>query len=175
MISKAFFNTEEAKDIIASVVKVFEKNNVDYGDVRFSRADSLTIGKDKEEEFVNSGKNFGFHLRVYKGSEWRSSAITTIEKNKILENAERLSRFTPKDNVPMSKEKSWEHDTEVESKNIGLEEKIKWVRDCFKKFKSSPKIANVSCVFGSSIVEKIFANTEGSMLREKSLPKARST
>lgn len=173
MSSKVFFDTQDAKEIIDAVIKVFEKSNVSYGDIRFSQADSLVIGKDKEEEMVNSGKNFGFHLRVYKGNEWRSMGITTIEKDKILEIAERLVKFTPKTSLPLTEQKAWKQNIELKSKEIGLEEKLGWIRDCFKTIKSfSPKIINVNCAISTSIVERIFANTEGSILREK-VPRAR--
>jgi TldD protein len=169
-----FFDTQEAEETANDVIRIFEKNNVDYGDVRFSQVDAIVIGKDKEEETINSGKNFGFHLRVYKKGEWRSAALATIEKNKIYENAKKISKFAPKEKtVSIKKQEVWKLNKEVKSKEVASEEKLEWVRDSFKTIRSfSPKIVNVTCSLSNSVTEKLFVNTEGSKLREK-VPRSR--
>ncbi|MFH0711491.1 MAG: TldD/PmbA family protein [Candidatus Aenigmatarchaeota archaeon] len=176
MVEELFFDSNQARDILDKIILVFEKAKVDYGDARFNQGFTSSISKDKEEENVNYGNWYGFHLRVFKQGEWRVTGITSMETAKILESAKKLAGFTSTEKpYRMEPQPPWKMDRIVKpKKETSFDERLKWVRDCFEVLKNfNPKIADATCSLGSSMTEKIFANTEGTKLKEKT-PKSRA-
>lgn len=175
-----FLDHELVKDVLEKIVDIFEKSRVDYGDVRFTQAKTTSIGKDKEKEETNYYTNYGFHLRVLKRGEWRTLGIASLNENEISEEAKGLSSFSPqvkyhaKEPSKIKEHKAWFVDKNlVKEPRLSLEEKTEWVRDAFKRVKYFDKrIVNASCRLSESKSEKIFANTEGSFLRQN-LPRFR--
>jgi len=176
MADELFFDSDQAKDILDKIMVVFEKAEVDYGDARFNQGFTSSISKDKEEENVNYGHGYGFHLRVFKEGEWRVTGVTSMETNKILEAAKKLATFIPTEKpYTLEEQPPWKIDRRVKIQHEkSFEERLKWIRDCFNVLKNfNPKIVDATCSMVSSLTEKIFANTEGSRLRERT-PRSRA-
>ena len=163
-------DSEQAKDTMTSVISTFEKSDVDYGDIRFNQGTSRVVFKDKEEETIGSGSNFGFHLRVFKKGEWRSLGISEFEKTKIIESAKKLCNFSPfPKKISLTKIEDWNFHRELKpKKQAEMHEMIGMMRDIFKMTKSSSKkIVDVVSNTAVEDVEKIFMNTAGSNLFDR--------
>lgn len=163
----------ETTELLEKLMKIFADAKVDYGDARFESSISRGIAKDKAEENISYRTYEGFHLRVLKGKEWRALSLAGVEEKKLIEKATKLAKFSP-----VGKEKSvyvplkpWSVKEEVKVKkdlaDVSLEEKIRLMRDIYKKLMIDEKIASASVRYSEGIGKKEFMNTEGCRLYAK--------
>lgn len=160
----------EARDVLEKVIAIFGEANVDYGDIRFDRSQSTNISKDATEEKVSYRATEGFHLRVLRGGEWRAMSLAGVGKADIIKGSRNLSKYTPTARTKAMYEplEPWTLDETLKAKksfsDVGLEEKIEYVRDAFKRLMTDRKIVNSAARYGEAVGQKFFMNTEGSKL-----------
>jgi len=158
----------EIRDLMGKIVKILEKTY--YGDVRFDTGQALGIGKNKSEENINTASSLGLCVRVFSGNKWHYLGFNEIDENRILNATERLVRRVGNKKSKLFLQDPLEVDEEIKVKkkpeDISLEEKVKTVRDVFKKLMKNKKIVNASTVIAHAKNKTIFMNTEGSVLRQ---------
>lgn len=160
----------EVRNVLEKVIAIFEKANVDYGDVRFDSSQSTNVSKDKTEEKISYGSTEGLHLRALNGGEWRAMSLAGVDKADVIKGASKLSKCTPTVGTKATYEplEPWKLDEEFKAKKpfteVGLEEKIEYVRDGFKRLMIDKKIVNSAARYGEAVGQKFFMNTEGSRL-----------
>jgi TldD protein len=169
----ADMSSEEAKDFLASAIGMLEEK-VEYADVLFERVAGVSISKDKVEERVSTPAAIcGVVLRAYKSGQWREMSAGNFSKERVQELAGNLASFNPlsKTDVKLQQLKPWKMDGEVNVKvkpaGVDLEEKLEHVRRLYNDAVSCDKrIINTTVAYLDTTLERIFVNTEGSMLRQ---------
>jgi TldD protein len=150
------------------------EEKVEYADALFERVAGVSISKDKVEERVSTPAAVcGVVLRAYKSGQWREVSIGGFSKERVQELARNLAVFQPlsKTDVKLQELKPWKLDGEVNVKispaDVELEEKLEHVRRLYNCAASHDKrIVNTTVSYLDMTLERIFANTEGSMLRQ---------
>jgi TldD protein len=166
-------SSEEAKELLSRAVNVLEKN-AEYADALYERAEGVSITKDNVEERVsNSAAVRGVVLRAYKMGQWRETSSYDYSVANILEMAHGLTKFKPMSNkaVKLQKLKCWKLDEELKVKinpsEVDIEQKLEHVRRLHDNAVSYDKrIINATVSYSDNNLERVFANTEGSVLRQ---------
>lgn len=166
-------SSEEAKELSAKALQTMEKD-VEYADVLYERAEGVSVAKDNVEERVSTpATTRGFALRAYKLGQWREASTHDLSATRVLELASRLARFEPlsRNAVKLQRLKPWELDEELRVKirpsEVDVEEKLKHVRRLHGETVSQDKrIVNARVQYSDTVLERVFANTEGSVLRQ---------
>ena len=166
-------SSEQVKDVLAKTVETLE-GNVEYGDLLFDKAEGVSIRKDKAEERVSSPAAIqGVVLRAYKLGQWREISVNDLSDRRMKEAAHKLSRFQPlsKNSIRLDELKPWKLDGELDVKirpsEVETEEKLEHVRRLYNDSMSCDKrIINTVVTYSDTTQERIFANTEGSLLRQ---------
>lgn len=165
--------SEEIKDLLVKIVHILEKN-AEYADVLYDSIEGISIRKDNVEERVSTPAAIkGVVLRVYKSGLWREISVNDFSSENIKEAAKKLALFQPtrKKAVKLQEMKPWKLDKEVAVKikpsEVEIEEKLEHVRRIYKDATSYDKrIVNTTVRYSDATLERIFANTEGSLLRQ---------
>jgi TldD protein len=166
-------SSEEVKDLAAKALQILEKD-VEYADVLFERAEGISVSKDNVEERISApAATRGFVLRAYKLGQWREASTYDVSAARILELARKIAGFEPlsKNAVKLQQLKPWELDEELKVKirpsEVKVEEKLEHVRRLHGETVGQDKrIVNARVQYSDTILERVFANTEGSVLRQ---------
>jgi TldD protein len=166
-------SSEEAKELLSKAVEALEKG-VEYADALYERAEGVSVTKDNVEERVSTSAAVrGVVLRAYKMGQWRETSTYDCSIASVLEMAKRLAKFQPLSNkaVKLQKLKAWKLDEELKVKinpsEVDIEEKLEHVRRLYNDAVSYDKrIINATVSYLDTMLERVFANTEGSMLRQ---------
>ncbi len=167
-------SSEPVKDLLESAVLKMQKTGSEYADALFQRTWGIMIVKNKAEEKITAPPSLaGAILRAYRGGEWRETGICDLEKSLILSEAEKVSSFTPRVHNPVKLKnyKPWKIDEEIPVKinpeDVPTVEKLEVIRDAYKLASGvDERVNNVQIIYLDSSLEKIFTNTEGSLLRQ---------
>jgi TldD protein len=166
-------SSEEAKAILAEAVAVLEKD-VEYADALYEKADGVSITKDKAEERISTPATIrGVVLRAYKQGQWREMSAYDLSTVNVRAMAKELAAFQPLSNHPVKLQelKPWKLDAEIPVKikpsQVETEEKLAHVRRLYKDaIGGDRRITSVTVAYSETTLERIFANTEGSALRQ---------
>jgi TldD protein len=167
------FSSEGAKDLLAKAIQTME-NNVEYADALYERAEGVSIVKDNVEERVSTPvATRGLVLRVYKLGQWREASTHDLSPARAVDLAKRLASFEPlsRNSVKLQELKPWELDEELSVKinpsEVDVEEKLEHLRGFHRDvIGRDRRIVNARIAYSDFISERIFANTEGSVLRQ---------
>ncbi len=172
-------SSEVVKDLLQEAVARMMENGAEYADALYDSWDSLAVQKDKVEErisampFLPAAGTRGMVLRAYKQGEWREASLFHLERDVVRETASKLPKFSPevKDPVLLKELEPWTLDSELAVKrrpaDVDLDEKLALVRRIQEAaMKRDNRIINASANYTDSTTERIFANSEGSMLRQ---------
>jgi len=166
-------SSEEAKDIVNRAIRRLE-DNVEYADAIYEKVEGVTITKDKVEERVSTTATFhGIVIRACKSGQWREASTDDFSDRHMRDVAERLAMFQPlsKTSVKLHQLKPWKLDAELKVKirpsDVETEEKLEHIQRLYNDAMSYDKrIVNTTVKYEDTILERIFVNTEGSVLRQ---------
>jgi len=166
-------SSEQVKDVLVRTVDILE-GTVEYADVLFEKAEGVSIRKDKAEERVSTPAAIqGVVLRAYNLGQWREIGLNDLSDRKMKEAAHKLSLFEPlsKKSIRLDELKPWKLDGELDVKikpsEVEIEEKLEQVRRLYNDSMSCDKrIVNTTVAYSDATLERIFTNTEGSLLRQ---------
>ncbi|MGD0494886.1 MAG: TldD/PmbA family protein [Candidatus Bathyarchaeia archaeon] len=166
-------SADQAKELSIKAVEAMEKG-VEYADVLCERAGGVSVAKDNAEERVSTPAAFqGIVLRAYKLGQWRETSTYDLSAARVVEMARKLARFEPlsRNSVKLQELKPWELDEELNVKispsEVDVEEKLKHVRRLHNEVVSHDKrVVNARVFYSDTVLERVFANTEGSVLRQ---------
>jgi TldD protein len=166
---------EHVKDILTKAVEVLE-GNVEYADALYENVEGVSITKDKAEERVSAPATVcGVVLRAFKSGQWREMGIGDSSEEKVKEMAEKLALFQPvsvsEAPTKLRELKPWKLDEEIRvsirPSDVETEEKLASVRRLYNEAVTCDKrIVNTTVAYSETTLERIFANTEGSLLRQ---------
>ena len=166
-------SSEEAKDVLAKTVETLAEK-VEYADVLYEKVQGVSVAKDKVEERVSaSAATNGIVMRAYKQGQWREMSTDDFSNKHVQDMAAKLASFQPlsRTAVKLQQLEPWKLDEQVAVKikpaEVEIEEKLEHVRRLYNNAVSLDKrIINVTVAYSDTTLERIFANTEGSMLRQ---------
>jgi TldD protein len=167
-------SSEEAKAVLAGAVEILEKN-VEYADALYERSEGVSVAKDKAEERVSTPVMGirGVVLRAYKQGQWREASTYDFSADKVHALARKISTFQPLSKTPVKLQelKPWKLDAKLPVKlmpsEIETEEKLEHVRRLYSTAMACDKrIVHVTVNYNDTTLERIFVNTEGSVLRQ---------
>lgn len=167
-------SADEAKDLLSEAVKIMEKN-VEYADALYEKAEGVSVAKDRAEERVSIPATAinGIVLRAYKMGQWREVSSFDQSISNVRELARKVSSFEPiqKDGTKLQELRPWKIDAEMPVKikpsDVETREKLEGVRRLFNTAMNSDKrIVNANVNYSELTLERIFANTEESLLRQ---------
>jgi TldD protein len=169
----AEISSEEAKELLSKAIEEL-RGNVEYADGLYEKIDGVSIYKDKVEERVSTPATAnGVVLRAYKLGQWREASTYDCSVSGIREISRRLAQFQPLNGnaVKLKECKPWKTDTALRVKTnpseVDVEEKLEYVRTFYKYVASCDKrIINANINYSDTVQERVFANTEGSLLRQ---------
>jgi len=150
------------------------EGKVEYWDALFDSQSSCSISKDNVDERIALPDLIGIQLRSFKDGVWRSASTHQIEKARLRELANNLTRSRPKvaNKVKLNELAPLKLDVTMPVKknpaDVSLESKLKDVRDFHKAARDLDKrIINVTIRYLGSQIERIFVNSEGSSMRQE--------
>jgi len=150
------------------IIRILEKTY--YGDVRLETGMAFSVDKNKSEENINTASSIGLCIRVFSDNKWHYLGFNEFNEEKILDETRRLVRGVGNKPSRLILQDAWETDTEIRVKknpyDISEEEKVKTIREIFKRLVENKKIINASVGLAHATNEVIFMNTEGSVLRQ---------
>jgi TldD protein len=166
-------SSEQAKELSIRAVAAMEKG-VEYADVLCERAEGVSVAKDNAEERVSTPAALqGVVLRAYKLGQWRETSTYDLSAVRVAEMARNLAKFEPlsRNSVKLQELKPWKLDEELNVKispsEVDVEEKLEHVRRLHNDAVSHDKrVVNARVDYSDSVLERVFANTEGSLLRQ---------
>jgi len=158
----------DPKDLMRKIVQILEKTY--YGDIRFETGNVLSLGKSKVEENIRTASSIGLCIRAFSDNKWYYLGFDEMNEKKILDETKKLVRRIGNKSSKLMIQDGWKIDKVIKVKkkpeDISLEEKMKTVRDTFKRLMVNKKIINASSVLAHANNETLFMNTEGSDLRQ---------
>jgi len=150
------------------IIQILEKTY--YGDVRFETGKALSIGKNKNEENINTASSVGLCVRVLSDNKWHYLGFNEMNEEKILNETERLVNKVGNKPSKLTLKEPWEVDKEIKVKEypdkISIEEKVKTVREIYRRMIENEKIVNSIVVIAHAKNEVMFMSTEGAVLRQ---------
>lgn len=150
------------------IVRILEKTY--YGDVRFEKGNSFSIGKKKTEENIDTASSIGLCIRIISDNRWHYLGFNEMNEEKILDETEKLVRRVGSKPSKLVIKDPLEIDEEIKVKkkpeDVSVEEKVKTVRETFEFLMRNEKIVNASVIMAHASNETLFMNTEGSVLRQ---------
>jgi TldD protein len=166
-------SSDRAKELSIKAVAAMEKG-VEYADVLCEKAEGVSVAKDNAEERVSTPAAFqGVVLRAYKRGQWRETSTYDLSAARVVEMARNLAQFEPlsKNSVKLQELKPWKLDQELKVKirpsEVDVEEKLEHVRRLHSDAVSHDKrVVNARVHYSDTVLERVFANTEGSVLRQ---------
>ncbi|MDI6826784.1 MAG: TldD/PmbA family protein [Candidatus Aenigmarchaeota archaeon] len=158
----------EPRDLMEKIVRILEKTY--YGDVRFEKGNSFSIGKKKTEENIDTASSIGLCIRIISDNRWHYLGFNEMNEEKILDETEKLVRRVGSKPSKLVIKDPLEIDEEIKVKkkpeDVSVEEKVKTVRETFEFLMRNEKIVNASVIMAHASNETLFMNTEGSVLRQ---------
>jgi TldD protein len=161
------------------VYDVFEKvgdvldGSVEYWDALYDSQSTCIIAKDKVEEQISTPELAGVLLRAFKDGVWFSSSSYKVDKKTLVELAKTLIKRAPMPSrkIKLQTLKAQKIDQELPVKKdptkIPLEEKLEDVRRLYKACGAvDQRIINVRVRHADTRIERIFANSEGSQMKQ---------
>jgi TldD protein len=166
-------SSDQAKELSIKAVDAME-NGVEYADILCERAEGVSVAKDNAEERVSTPASFqGVVLRAYKLGQWRETSTYDLSAARVVEMARKLAQFEPlsRNPVKLQELRPWKLDEELKVKispsEVDVEEKLEHVRRLHSEVVSRDKrVVNARVHYADTVLERIFANTEGSLLRQ---------
>lgn len=165
-------NSNEIFDLLEYAGKQLE-SKTEYWDALFDFQSSCSITKDNVEEKISLPDLTGIQLRSFKNGVWRSVSTHQMEKPKLKELAEHLTKSTRK----ASKECKLDQlkpcrlnvilPLKIDPSGVSLESKVEDIRSFHKAALNLDKrVINVRVKYLDSRIERIFMNSEGSSMRQ---------
>jgi len=150
------------------------EGKVEYWDALFDSQSSCSISKDNVDERISLPELTGIQLRSYKDGVWRSASTHQMDKARLKELANNLTKSRPPvtKKVKLDKLAPSKLDVTMPVKknpaDVSLESKLADIRDFHKAACNLDKrIINVNARYLDSQIERIFVNSEGSSMRQK--------
>jgi TldD protein len=148
-------------------------DKVEYWDALFDKQSSCTISKDNVDERIALPELAGIQIRSFKNGLWRSASTYKLEKARLRELALNLVKLRQetKNRVRLREQKPSMLNAvmrvEKSPSDTSLESKVNDLRSFHKAATGLDKrIINVIAQYGDSQIERIFANSEGSSMRQ---------
>ena len=149
-----------------------------YIDILYEASTLTRVFKSRSEEsFVLRPFLEGYVVRAFKGGRWFEYGVQEIAEVKPI--VEKLQRLPTQTKKPMALQEfeSWNLDEEVKGvkppAEIPIEVKAAKVRELFNELQESDKrVINPIVSYYDSLLERIFVNNEGCILRQK-IPRTR--
>ncbi|MHA1745271.1 MAG: TldD/PmbA family protein [Promethearchaeota archaeon] len=146
-----------------------------YADILYDSISSLSIKKNLGGEVVSGNlKTRGFVFRVFDGQYFHEIAAAASEipllADKVQALLDRIEYSSEIDLIPVPKHSLNQvvrPDNYIDFTKITLEEKQKKVAWCYDYLAKCPKVINPAISYSDILLERIFVNTEGSVLRQK--------
>jgi TldD protein len=145
----------------------------EYWDALYDSQSQCVILKDKVEEQISTPQLSGVLLRAFKDGIWYSSSSYKVEKKTLVDMAKKLVKPAPESSrkIKLQTLKTQKIDKELPIKKdptkIPLEEKLEDVRRIYKLCGEVDKrIINVRVRHLDGQIERVFANSEGSLMRQ---------
>jgi TldD protein len=164
--------SEVVFDLLEYVGRQME-GKVEYWDALFDRQSSCSISKDNVDERIALPEFAGIQLRSFKNGVWRSASTYRLEKTRLKELALKLVKLRQetKNRVRLHEQEPSKLDVVMRvgksPSDISLESKVDDVRSFHKAAANLDKrIINVVVQYGDSRVERVFVNSEGSLMRQ---------
>ena len=147
--------------------KILEKIDARFAEIRYMKIkNDHVVVKNGVVNAVSSILEEGFAIRVVNEGIGFASTNDANKLEDIAKIAWKLSRKREK-KVEFSEEKSYEDSWSVEEKknieNMGLEDKIEYLMDIDKSLKAEMKMQ----MLRDKIIEKIYMNSEGSLIKAR--------
>jgi len=147
--------------------KILDGIEAKYAEVRYIKVlGEEVVVKNGVVEGVSSSEEGGIAVRIINEGVGFAATNRMDKVEDAVRVAEKLSRKGD-GNVPFSQEKTYEDSWSVEEKkrieNMALEEKIKYLLDIDRALKAPMKIQTLH----DKIVEKIYMNSEGTLIRAR--------
>jgi TldD protein len=150
------------------------EGKVEYWDALFDSQSSCSISKDNIDERISLPELFGIQLRSFKDGIWRSASTYRIEKPRLKELAEKLTKPRPKilRKVKLDELKPSKLNVTMPVRknpaDVSLESKLEDLRNFHKaSLKLDTRVINVVTRYLGSQIERIFVNSEGSSMRQE--------
>jgi TldD protein len=163
---------DQVYDIFESLGGVLD-GKVEYWDALYDSQSQCIIAKDKVEEQISTPKLAGVILRAFKDGIWFSSSSYQVDKKTLVDMAKKLVKPAPKPGTKIKLQalKTEKTDQELPVKKdptkIPLEDKLEDVRRVYKACGAVDKrIINVRVRHLDTRIERVFANSEGSLMRQ---------
>jgi TldD protein len=164
--------TDEAYDVLENVGDVVGRS-AEYWDALYDCQSSCVISKDKVDEQISTPELRGVLLRAFKYGIWFTASSYKVDKKSILELAKKLIKpiQKPKSPIKLMSIGAQKIDRALEAKKdptkVPLEDKLEVVRNLYKLASSKDKrIINTQVRYSDSRIERVFANSEGSLMRQ---------
>ena len=166
-------SSEEVKDILIGTVTALEES-AEYADALYENVEGVEIRKDKAEERVSTpAATQGIVLRVFKRGQWREISLCDLSNRTMKAAVRKLESWQPppKNAIRLREMKPWKLDKEIDVKikpsEVDTEEKLRHIRRLHNYSMSYDKrIIQTSVRYLDTTLERVFANTEGSLLRQ---------
>ncbi len=147
--------------------KILEKIDARFAEIRYMKIkNDHVVVKNGVVNAVSSILEEGFAIRIVNEGIGFASTNDANKLEDIAKIAWKLSRKREK-KVEFSEEKSYEDSWSVEEKknieNMGLEDKIEYLMDIDKSLKAEMKMQ----MLRDKIIEKIYMNSEGSLIKAR--------
>ncbi|WXG47536.1 MAG: TldD/PmbA family protein [Candidatus Atabeyarchaeum deiterrae] len=159
-------------DLLGGIGNILD-GKVEYWDALYDAQSSCVIVKDKVDEQISTPELTGVLIRAFKDGVWFSSSSYDVSKKAISEMANKLIKPTrkPKSPTKLKKQKAQKINKELPVKKdptkVPLEEKLDNVRKLNKAAAQiDERIINVRTRHTDSQIERVFVNSEGSLMRQ---------
>jgi TldD protein len=163
---------DQVYDMFENVGDVLD-GKAEYWDALYDSQSQCVILKDKVEEQISTPQLSGVLLRAFKDGIWYSSSSYKVEKKTLVDMAKKLVKPAPESSrkIKLQTLKTQKIDKELPIKKdptkIPLEEKLEDVRRIYKLCGEVDKrIINVRVRHLDGQIERVFANSEGSLMRQ---------
>ena len=165
-------DSSAALDLLEYAGKQME-GKVEYWEALFDKQSLCSIMKDNVDEKISVPEFSGIKLRSFNNGGWKSASSYKIEKPKLEELANSVvkSGWGTQGNVKLKPLKPSKLDVTMPVKekpaDIGLESKVEDMRSFHgAALNIDKRIINVRTGYRDSCIERIFANSEGSSMRQ---------
>ncbi|MFW6176075.1 MAG: TldD/PmbA family protein [Thermoplasmatota archaeon] len=163
-------------DLIDFCINKLEKNDIKYGDIRFSRTDKEYINiKNGKTDTIKTSQNEGYGIRVIDGG-WGFASSDDLTKEGIKETikrARKIARASSKlsDEINLKEieihQDSYTTPHKKDPFNIEISEKLDYLIDVDKRMNINNKIKVRNSNFTAWKILKKFASTEGARIDQE--------
>jgi TldD protein len=164
--------TDQVYDVLESVGKVLD-GKTEYWDALYDSQSSCSISKDKVDEQISTPELTGLLLRAFKYGVWFTSSSYKVDKRTVMQLARKLIKPVekPKSPIKLKTIEAQKADKKLQAKKdpteVPLEDKLEITRNFYKLAAGKDKrIINTQVRYSDSRIERLFANSEGSVMRQ---------